>query len=53
MVTPYCVTVDYDTFEDDTVTIRERDSTDQRRVPVDELPAAIGRLVAGETLSDL
>jgi glycyl-tRNA synthetase len=51
--TPYCVTVDYETLEDDTVTVRERDSTDQKRVAVGELPDAIRRLVAGETLSDL
>jgi len=51
--TPYCVTVDYDTLEDDTVTVRERDSTDQTRVAIDELPAAIDRLVGGATLAEL
>ncbi len=51
--TPYCVTVDYDTLEDDTVTVRERDSTDQRRISIDDLPATIGRLVAGDALSGL
>jgi glycyl-tRNA synthetase len=51
--TPYCVTVDYDTLEDDTVTVRERDSTDQERVPIDELPAAIDRLVDGAALAEL
>jgi glycyl-tRNA synthetase len=51
--TPYCVTVDYETQEDDTVTVRERDSTDQARVALDELPSALRRLVAGESLSDL
>jgi glycyl-tRNA synthetase len=35
--TPYCVTVDYESLEDDTVTVRERDSTEQERVAVDEL----------------
>ncbi|MEA1910593.1 MAG: glycine--tRNA ligase [Spirochaetota bacterium] len=35
--TPYCVTVDYDTKEDNTVTIRFRDSMEQERVPVDKL----------------
>ena len=35
--TPYCVTVDFDTLEDKAVTIRERDSTEQVRVPVDRL----------------
>ena len=51
--TPYCVTVDYDTLEDETVTIRERDSTDQTRVAIEELPEAIRRLLAGETLADI
>jgi len=35
--TPYCVTVDYDTLEDDTVTIRERDTAQQKRVKINEL----------------
>jgi len=35
--TPYCVTVDHQTLEDDTVTIRERDSMEQQRVSVAEL----------------
>ena len=35
--TPYCITVDFETLEDDTVTLRERDSTEQRRVTVSEL----------------
>jgi glycyl-tRNA synthetase len=35
--TPLCVTVDFDTLEDHAVTIRERDSMEQVRVPVDEL----------------
>jgi glycyl-tRNA synthetase len=35
--TPYCVTVDFDTLDDQQVTIRERDSMDQERVPIDAL----------------
>mmetsp|Transcript_1511 Transcript_1511/g.2385 ORF Transcript_1511/g.2385 Transcript_1511/m.2385 type:complete len:557 (-) Transcript_1511:308-1978(-) len=35
--TPFCVTVDFDTLEDGTVTLRDRDSTEQRRVSVAEL----------------
>ena len=35
--TPFCITVDFDTLEDDTVTLRDRDSTEQRRVTVPEL----------------
>ena len=33
--TPYCVTVDFDTLDDRAVTIRERDSLEQVRVPID------------------
>jgi glycyl-tRNA synthetase len=35
--TPYCVTVDFDTLNDDAVTIRERDTTVQERVPLVDL----------------
>ena len=35
--TPYCVTVDFDSLEDKSVTIRERDSTKQHRVAIDSL----------------
>lgn len=35
--TPYCVTVDYQTLEDQTVTIRHRDSTQQERVELSRL----------------
>lgn len=35
--TPYCITIDYDTLEDNTVTIRDRDSMEQIRLSVDEL----------------
>jgi glycyl-tRNA synthetase len=37
--TPYCVTVDFDSLEDRAVTIRERDSMTQERVPIGELVA--------------
>ena len=36
--TPYCVTVDHQTLEDQTVTLRERDSMEQIRVAIKELP---------------
>jgi glycyl-tRNA synthetase len=35
--TPLCVTVDFDSLEDHSVTIRHRDSTEQVRVPIAEL----------------
>ena len=39
--TPYCITVDYQTKEDNTVTLRFRDSMEQVRVKIDEIPAFI------------
>jgi len=41
--TPFCVTVDYQTLEDGTVTLRERDSMSQRRIPKTELIAEIAK----------
>jgi glycyl-tRNA synthetase len=35
--TPYCVTVDFDTLDDKTVTVRDRDSMAQERVSIDKL----------------
>jgi len=35
--TPFCVTIDFDTLEDDTVTIRNRDSGEQERVLIKDL----------------
>jgi glycyl-tRNA synthetase len=37
--TPFCITVDFDTLENDTVTIRDRDTAEQHRVAVNELSA--------------
>jgi len=41
--TPYCVTIDFDTLEDDSVTVRSRDSGEQERVTVGELHARVAR----------
>jgi glycyl-tRNA synthetase len=35
--TPYCVVIDFDTLDDDTVTIRDRDTTEQKRVAISDL----------------
>ena len=37
--TPFCITVDFDTLEDNSVTVRDRDSMEQIRIKVDELAA--------------
>ena len=39
--TPLCVTVDFDSLDDDAVTVRDRDSTEQIRVPITELLTTI------------
>lgn len=48
--TPFCIAVDYQTLEDDTVTIRYRDTTEQVRVPISELKARIGHEVSIERI---
>jgi glycyl-tRNA synthetase len=35
--TPFCITVDHDTLEDQTVTIRHRDTMEQQRVKIEDL----------------
>ena len=35
--TPYCITVDFDTLEDNTVTIRDRDTMEQIRIEIDNV----------------
>ncbi len=44
--TPYCVTVDHQTLEDRTVTVRDRDSLEQERVAIDELSERLGSRLA-------
>ncbi|MEF8830595.1 MAG: glycine--tRNA ligase [Halobacteriales archaeon] len=50
--TPFCVTLDERTVEDDTVTVRDRDTTDQVRVATEDLPAVLSSLRAGERSFD-
>ena len=40
--TPCCVTVDFDTLEDEAVTVRDRDSTEQVRIPISGLMSHFG-----------
>lgn len=44
--TPFCVTVDFDTLTDNCVTIRERDSLLQERVPIEQVASIIGGRVS-------
>ncbi len=43
---PYCITVDHQTLEDNTVTIRDRDTMQQVRVHIDQLPAMVNEKVS-------
>ena len=47
--TPYCITVDHDTLEDNTVTIRDRDTMDQTRVKIEDLRDIIKQKVDMKT----
>lgn len=48
--TPYCITVDYDTMRDNTVTIRFRDTMEQERVSIDRLHEIISDRVSLRSL---
>lgn len=45
--TPLCVTVDFDTLEDGAVTVRDRDTTEQVRLPIGDVVAYVARAVEG------
>ena len=48
--TPFCITVDHQTLEDNTVTIRHRDTMEQKRVSIDELQSIIDKEVSMKEL---
>jgi glycyl-tRNA synthetase len=48
--TPYCVAIDYQTIEDQTVTIRHRNSTQQERVTLEELKTILRETTSLSTL---
>ena len=43
--TPFCITVDFETLENDTVTVRDRDTTKQERVKISDLISVIGKKI--------
>ncbi len=45
--TPYCVTVDHQTLEDNTVTIRERDTMKQERINIDDISSVVSNRLRG------
>jgi glycyl-tRNA synthetase len=51
--TPFCVTVDFESLEDRAVTVRERDTMNQIRVPMETLRATLAAKLAGEDLFTL
>ena len=51
--TPCCVTVDYDTKADGTVTLRDRDTSEQVRIPKERVPEAVRLMVRGGGLAAL
>lgn len=51
---PYCITVDFDSLEDNCVTIRDRDSQEQKRIAFTEVASSLRSLLKGNALfSDL
>jgi glycyl-tRNA synthetase len=45
--TPFCVTVDFESLEDDMVTVRDRDSTTQTRMKIDDIFAYFSQQIDG------
>ncbi|MBQ8391915.1 MAG: glycine--tRNA ligase [Clostridia bacterium] len=43
--TPVCITIDFDTLEDESVTVRDRDTMEQKRIKIDELDAYMANLL--------
>ncbi|MBD3361509.1 glycine--tRNA ligase [Candidatus Woesearchaeota archaeon] len=44
---PFCITVDFDSLDNNDVTIRERDSTEQKRIPIKDLQNILFMLITG------
>lgn len=51
--TPWCITADYETLKNGTVTIRDRDSAEQIRILADDAPVVIGALLCGLDFNDI
>ncbi|WP_241780406.1 His/Gly/Thr/Pro-type tRNA ligase C-terminal domain-containing protein, partial [Streptomyces wadayamensis] len=45
--TPFCVTVDFDTLDDNAVTVRERDTMKQERVSLDQIEGYLAARLVG------
>ncbi|MBR7152484.1 MAG: glycine--tRNA ligase [Candidatus Methanomethylophilaceae archaeon] len=51
--TPWCITVDYDSLEDGTVTLRDRDTSEQVRIPSEKASEILGKLLDGMAFSEI
>jgi glycyl-tRNA synthetase len=45
--TPFCFTIDGDTLEDQTVTVRDRDTASQERIGIDQVRAFLAKRLGG------
>ena len=48
--TPFCITVDFDTLEDGTVTIRDRDTLEQQRIKIEDIENNVYSKISMEKL---
>ena len=51
--TPLCITIDFESLEDDSVTIRERDTTQQIKVKISDLKDVLKKFFKGERFEKL
>lgn len=50
--TPFCITVDYDSLNDNSVTLRNRDTMEQKRININELPAMLAKEISWKNILD-
>ncbi|MBN1188769.1 MAG: glycine--tRNA ligase [Dehalococcoidales bacterium] len=50
--TPFCITIDFQSIEDQQVTVRERDSMTQIRIPIAEVKSTLAAKIAGEPIAE-
>ena len=50
--TPFCITIDYDSLKDNSITLRDRDSENQIRIKIDDLTLVLRKLLNNSKLTD-
>jgi glycyl-tRNA synthetase len=45
--TPLCITIDFDSIEDNTATVRDRDTMEQERIGIGKLPEYLAKIING------